>query len=188
MRTVLLVAGLLLPLVASPQEIYRWVDKDGVVHYADQPGAPNAERIDVTSFERETDEPQDSREFLYQREDEPEPEGPPYGSLTLASPTLDEVFFGTDVTVNVQVEADAELRPGDELLVFVDGARVPNVSGMGATLSNLPRGTHFVRAAIIDSAGEVLITSEQVTFHVRQQSIATPPTGPRPTPLPSRGG
>ena len=42
MRTVLLIAGLLVSLVAWPQEIYRWVDKDGLVHYADQPGAPDA--------------------------------------------------------------------------------------------------------------------------------------------------
>ena len=45
MRIALLLAGILLSLAAQPQEIYRWVDKDGVVHYADQPGAPDAKLV-----------------------------------------------------------------------------------------------------------------------------------------------
>ena len=47
MRIFLVLAGLALSLAAASQEIYRWVDKNGVVHYSDQPGSPNAELIDV---------------------------------------------------------------------------------------------------------------------------------------------
>jgi len=189
MRTALLIAGLLVSLAAAPQEIYRWVDRDGVVHFADQPGAPDAERIHVSGFERRTSEPEDTTQLLYQREPEAEPEAAPYGSLTISSPAPDEVFFGSDVTVDVQVEIDNELREGDQLLIFLDGARVPAVSGTGATLDGLSRGTHWLRAAITGPDAEVIITSPQLTFHVRQQSIATPPSAPRPTPLPRpRGG
>ena len=47
MRILLILAGLALSLAAASQEIYRWVDKNGVVHYSDQPGSPNAVLIDV---------------------------------------------------------------------------------------------------------------------------------------------
>ena len=32
MRILLILAGLALALAAASQEIYRWVDKDGIVH------------------------------------------------------------------------------------------------------------------------------------------------------------
>ena len=47
MRIALFLAGLAVTLVAHSQEIYRWVDKDGVVHYSDQPDSPDAKLIDV---------------------------------------------------------------------------------------------------------------------------------------------
>jgi hypothetical protein len=200
MRTVLLLAGLLFPLMAAPQDIYRWVDKDGIVHYADQPGAPDAELVDVGGIAREPRQPDGTATPLYQPEAEPEPAGPAYGFLRIASPAADQVFTGGDASsVSVQVETDGDLRSGDQLMIFVDGNRVPGVSGTSATLTGLTRGTHFLRAAIADANGNVVITSPQITFHTRQASIASPPTGPaisprppppgpRPTPLPSRGG
>ena len=47
MRILLILAGLALSLAAASQEIYRWVDKNGLVHYSDQPDSPNAELITV---------------------------------------------------------------------------------------------------------------------------------------------
>jgi hypothetical protein len=69
---------------------------------------------------------------------------------------------------------------------------VPEFSGLSTTLTGLTRGTHFLRAAVTDEAGSVVITSPQINFHLRQESIAQPPTGPtlrppppRPTPRPA---
>jgi len=50
MRTALFLAGMILSLAAQPQEIYRWVDKDGIVHYEDQPGAPDAKRVELVGL------------------------------------------------------------------------------------------------------------------------------------------
>ena len=47
MRILLILAGLTLSLAAASQEIWRWVDKNGIVHYSDQPDSPNAELISV---------------------------------------------------------------------------------------------------------------------------------------------
>jgi len=194
MRTALIVAGLLVSLVAQPQEIYRWVDKDGVVHYADQPGSPEAELVPYPGLGQAPPPADAEPPSLYEpeRTDQP-PVGPTYQSLRVLSPSADEVFYGGDVSVSVQLELDRDLRPGDTLVLFVDGQRDPDFSGTSTSLTGLSRGTHFVRAAVTDEFGSVVITSPQVTFHLRQASVATPATGPaikppppRPQPRPNR--
>ncbi|MDR3419415.1 MAG: DUF4124 domain-containing protein [Nevskia sp.] len=42
-------AGLLLAAAVTAQpNMYRWVDKDGHVHYGDQPGVANAQRLETS--------------------------------------------------------------------------------------------------------------------------------------------
>lgn len=192
MRIALIIAGLLIPLAAQGQEIYRWVDKDGIVHYADHPGAPGAERIPYRTLGA-GGEAADSGPGAAPSEPAAStaPPGPTYQSLRIISPTADQVFFGGGVTVPVQVELDRDLRSGDHLLVFVDGKRVADVEGLSTTLTGLDRGTHFLRTAVVDDAGSVVITSQQLTFYVRQPSVAKPPTGPNvklPRPAVKRPG
>jgi hypothetical protein len=184
MRTALIVAGLLVSLAAQPQDIYKWVDKDGIVHYSDQPGSPDAELIPTPGLGYTP--PQDAEPpELYQseRRDGP-PAGPTYRSLRILSPSQDEVFYGGDVSVSVQLELDRDLRPGDSVVVFLDGQRVAQSTGLSTTLTDLTRGTHFLRAAVTDERGSAVITSPQVNFHLRQATIATPPSGPAVSPRP----
>ena len=188
MRTALIIAGLLVSLAAQSQEIYRWVDQDGIVHYADQPGSPDAELVPYPGLDTAPSEGGAAEETASQPEEPPEetPAAPAYGSLRITSPAPDESFFGADVAVAVQVALDGELRPGDTLVVLVDGQRAADVSGLSATVTGLTRGTHFLRAAILDGTGNAVITSPQITFHIRQASTATPNTGPTLRPPPPR--
>lgn len=196
MRGMLILAGLTMSLAAASQEIYRWVDKNGIVHYSDQPGAPNAELIDViepnaydsadTSLAGSTgtvagDGGQDVA---------------PYGSLSIVSPEPDQVFFGADAVVTVAASLDGTLQPDHEVVFFVNGDRRP-ASGLSLELSNLDRGTYFLRASVLDQGGKPVVSSQQTTFHVRMPSIlspqspqapskpGTPSRPPQPTPTPT---
>lgn len=189
MRIFLILAGLAFCLAAQAQEIYRWVDKDGIVHYADQPGAPDAELVTVVepnAYEAEAA----VREAAESGEDLEEPSAvSPYESLAILQPAPDQVFFGADATVNVAVELGGTLRGDHSLMFFVNGNRRPASSPGGLELTNLARGTYFLRAAVLDQNGEQLITSQQITFHVRMPSINSPqspqaPRPARPTPRP----
>lgn len=195
MRMFLILAGLLLSLAAEPQDIYRWVDKNGVVHYADQPGDASAELVELAgpnSYESEPaaggeSSPAPSSSGGDGGGDEPLL----YESLTIVQPQPEQVFFGADVTVAVEAELGGELRGDHQVVFFVDGNRRP-ASGLGIELSGLERGTHFVRAAVLDHIGNPLIASQQISFHIRQASINSPqsPQGrpnppPRPTPRPA---
>ena len=183
MRTALILAGMLLSLAAEPQEIYRWVDKDGVVHYADQPGSPNAERVEIASSNQYEATPTD----LGFGSSSGQPQAPlPYTSLTITQPAQDQVFFGADAVITGSVELAGELQSDHSLVFFLDGNRV-TADGESVQFSNLDRGMHFLRAAILDQNGALLMQSPQVTFHVREPSIKSPqsPQAPKPPPKPA---
>jgi len=191
MRSLLVLAGLAVSLSATPQDIYRWVDKDGIVHYSDQPGSSKAELItvvepnayesaDVTPYGSPGDAPDDSAA---------DRGASPYGTLSIVSPQQDQVFFGADATVSAQVDMRGTVQPDDTLVFFLNGERRP-ASGNSLELAGLDRGTYFLRASILDQNGKPVATSNQVTFHVRQPSILSPqspqaPKPPKPTPKPT---
>jgi hypothetical protein len=189
MRILLILAGLTLSLAAQPQEIYRWVDKDGQVHYSDQPGAANAERVilvDPNSYEQESSDLGPGAATAGGGAEEPEES--PYTSLAIVQPTPDQAFFGADATVTAAVDLGGTLRSDHTLVFFVNGNRRTADGGLGLEITGLERGTHFLRASVLDQNGNPVITSQQITFHIRSPSINAPrsPQAPRPTPPPSR--
>ena len=201
MRIALFLAGFAMALVAQSQEIYRWVDKNGVVHYSDQPDSPNAELINViepNAYEAQEQAPESGAGDTSSEPEEDEPEVSPYASLSIVSPTPDQVFFGADAVVNVAADLQGTLRPDHTVVFFLNGNR-KQVDGLSTDYSGLARGTYFLRVSIMDGAGRPVITSQQTNFHVRQPSINSPqsPTAPpkptppkpvpKPTPRPSNG-
>ncbi len=196
MRILLILVGLTLSLAAASQEIWRWVDKNGTVHYSDQPDSPNAKLIDViepNAYEGEAATPGSSASASGSAEEDSEPSDSPYGSLSIVQPEPDQVFFGSDATVSVEAELEGTLRSDHSVVFFLNGSRRP-ASGLGMELSGLARGTYTLRASVLDENGKPVITSAQSTFHVRQASTQNPQTPvparpqlprPRPTPLPT---
>lgn len=47
-RSLLLAVSLLVAAAVHAGELYRWVDKDGVVHYGDAPGSVDAEQLKIS--------------------------------------------------------------------------------------------------------------------------------------------
>ena len=198
MRSILILAGLAVSLAAASQDIYRWVDKDGVVHFADQPGSDSA--VLIKTVEPNTMDPAEESSAAAavstgSGEDEPPPEEvAPYRTLAIVSPTPDQVFFGGDAVVTASAELDGTLRPDHSVVFFLNGNR-HEASGLSMEFPDLERGSYFLRASILDQAGRPVLSSQQISFHVRQPSINSPqspqarpparPTPPRPTPTPT---
>jgi hypothetical protein len=196
MRSLLILAGLAITFVASAQEIYRWVDKDGVVHFSDQPGSDNAVLIKViepNSFENEDSGGDGSGAGAATATEQPStPDFPPYRGLFISSPAADQVFFGADAVVTATAELDGTLNPDHSVVFFLNGERRDS-EGLSMEFANLARGTYFLRASVLDENGKPVISSSQTTFHVRQPSINSPqspqaprPQPPRPVPAPVR--
>jgi hypothetical protein len=188
MRSILILAGLAVSLVAASQDIYRWVDKDGVVHFSDQPGSDSA--VLIKTVEPNTMDAAESSSVAASTggdEDEPPAEEvAPYQRLSIVSPTPDQVFFGGEAVVSATAELDGTLRPDHSVVFFLNGNRHA-AQGLSMDFQDLERGSYFLRASILDQAGRPVLSSQQISFHVRQPSINSPqsPQAPaRPSPLP----
>jgi len=180
MRQVI-VLGITALLVANTapaaEEVYRWVDEDGVVHYSDQP-EPGAEKVLIQSApapgtrlpERpaatagSTGESQaaseDSRTFSY-------------ASLAVAQPAAEETLWNIGGTLDVTLELQPALRPGHRLRVYFDG-EATEASGTRFTLDEVYRGAHNLQAEVVDANDNVMIRSQPSRFYVQQTSVANP--------------
>ena len=187
MRTALFLAGMLLSLAAQPQEIYRWVDKDGIVHYADQPGAPDAKLVEMAGLNIYEAQPAEADGGATANE---QPQLLIYDSLVIVQPAPDQVFFGADASVQITAELGGTLQPDHTVAFFMNGNRVLGSNGLSAQLSNLSRGTYLLHATVLDRNGAPVVSSQTVTFHVRQPSVNAPQSPqnrppPKPAPQPA---
>jgi hypothetical protein len=158
-------------------ETYKWVDAQGQVHYSDRPppeGAQEVQLIPAQTFRA----PAAAR-----------PAAPAtktgntsvaYSQFDIRTPQTGEVVSNTSGKVNVQVRLEPELQPGHSILIYLDGKRVDGIPKTGSEfpLSNVSRGEHQLVAVVADTAAKSVISTDPVSFVVRQKSVAKPPQGP----------
>jgi hypothetical protein len=158
--------------VASAATVYKWVDEDGVTHFSDQPHE-NAQKVELKA----------PQTFSAPKPSAPSrskapPTGPTdkaYTSCGMAEPTADQVYQNTD-TVSASTSVLPTMRPGDTVVVTMDGAPVPGVPANGGafTISPVDRGEHTIQMVVKDPSGNTVCSSTSVTFHVRQPSLQSP--------------
>jgi hypothetical protein len=171
---------------AQGATLYRWVDEQGVVHFSDRP-MPGAEKVEVPPAQSIPA----PRVPAPRRAPAPEePQGPVYSRVAIVQPVPEQSFVNTGFApVEVAAAIEPRLQPGHQLWFYLDGQRLENVPTQArSTTVEVGRGTHTVAVRVVDQNGRELVTSEPVTFYVRQTSIQQPPRGPLPVPLPRPGG
>lgn len=166
------------PAAAQTQTAWRWVDKDGVVHYSDQP-QPGATRVELQRSQTQqapaaSPEPGGSRPAPPAA---PAPEPP--ATCAITSPVADQVFVAVEsVTISYTAPAGGTAR------LLLNGQAVQRVaSGTAFVVSPISRGTWSAVVAI-EGAGESGTQTCQtapVAFYVRQPSVINRPP-PRPQP------
>lgn len=178
MRTALYVFLALAALPAfAGQTVWKWVDEKGVTHFSDQP-VPGATKMELNSSSRSSAEPAPSSYT-------PPPQtarsaGPAYSRFVIESPQQDESIVNTGGKVSVRLATTPAISAGHNVSLYLDGARVEDFPAYATAhdLSDVPRGTHTLKAVVSDQQGSVLQESPTTTFHVRQESVAKPPVGP----------
>lgn len=182
MRTVLLLIGLLaLPVVApvhAGQTVWKWVDSNGVTHFADTP-VPGATKVEISGGNRDS-RPTPTYPSSSLPTQQPVNTGPSYRTFEISKPVSDQNFINTGGQVTVNVRIDPALQPGHQLALLLDGQRVEGFprNALQYDLKGVPRGTHTAAAQVQDSRGTRLQETAAVTFYVRQESVASPPVGP----------
>lgn len=180
MRWIPVVLLMCCALGAQAEEVWRWVDDNGVVHYSDRP-RPGAERVELNPAQTYTPPPAPVRPARPQSE-QPDPAAAPgYTGLRVISPAAGETLWNIGGQLNVQLDVQPGLAPGHTLRVTLDGQRVETPAGATQfTLNEVYRGEHTISASVMDAQGRELVASEPVTFYVQQASLQNPNRPPSP--------
>lgn len=169
-RLLTAVALILLAGVALAQA-YRWVDKDGVVHYSDRP-EPGAEEVQLPEY-RPSSAPtapvsRPTRRDEAAASDANQPFS--YQSLTVAAPASEQTLWNIEGVLNVSLALQPALQSGHRIRVYFDG-NPRMVSGTSFQLEEVYRGAHNLQAEVIDQTGKLMIRSEPSRFYVQQNAI-----------------
>jgi hypothetical protein len=172
-------ALLMVLLVTAPlsAEIYRVVDKDGNVIYTDQPPDDGSEPMDLPELsviQSDTPEAAADEDGTLQKEESAEPKAAElrkmYGDFRILQPQDEETFWGTANQVTVSWGGTAPLQPGMTVRLIVDGSPV-DVTGKDSVSLRLDRGEHVVRVELFSGGKRPFLTTQPVTFYVKQASI-----------------
>lgn len=164
-------------LSLSAQEVYKWVDENGVTHYSDQP-VPGAERVRIETrpSPRSSAPRTPSRAPLSAPPGNRQPaqnEPFSYQSLSFTQPAAEQTLWNIGGTLTVRLSLQPGLRSGDQLRLYFDG-EARTVNGLQVQLDEVWRGTHNLQAEVVDANGELMIRSEPLRFYVQQTSVLNP--------------
>lgn len=161
-------------LPAFARDVYKWTNEEGVVIYSDtyQEGA---ERIRVDSGRRVPAPRSSGEEGSAQPGSDDEAEAITYESLEIIQPADDTTIRSNEGMVAVGLSLSPALGQGHEVKIIVNGTELEGgMKGTQFTLNNLTRGTHSLQTRVVDAEGNALITSNLISFHLRQASIIKP--------------
>lgn len=178
MRWIWLVLLCAWAVVAQAEEVWRWVDENGVVHYSDRP-RPGAEKIELRGAQTYRAPAMPPR-----RAEEPagadEDSAPGYSGFRIVAPAQGETLWNIGGELSVQLEVQPSLAPSHRVRVYLDGQlREDSPQATQITLAEVYRGEHQLRAVIVDPQGREVAATEDVTFYVQQASLQNP-NRPRP--------
>jgi len=170
MRTLLLAILLLLPQLGTAQ-IYKTTDGDGNVSYSDTPPASGpSEQVKL----RETNstpapemvEPAPS----YSDPAEDTEEGAEY-SVSISSPANETTIPMGPGNFSITASIEPALSQGALLQLYVDGSPSGNPQSSNSwTLTNVFRGAHDLKVAVVSNRGDPLAESEAVRVYVLRPS------------------
>lgn len=173
-RTLLPLLSLMLPLsVLAEGEIYRVVDKDGNVTFTDQRPSAEAQAMDLPELsviETVDPPPADTGSAV----EEIKPPTPRelrrmYSDFRITQPRQEETFWGTGNTVVVAWGSSQPMLPDLSVRLYVDG-QAEDVAGSGSVTLTLDRGEHTVYAELLDARNRRIVTTDTITFFVKQHS------------------
>ena len=173
-------------VVLAGATVYKWTDEDGVVHYSDQPHA-NAEKLSVKSAQTFKEAGMSYGGGYDAAPANPSSTRPAatadhtYQGCAVVQPADDQNFANLDA-LNIVVQTDPVIKPGDRIFVSLDGQPINNGAPTGGqfTLTPVDRGTHTLQAQVRSPDGTIVCQTPSITFHVHQPSIQNPVNPVRP--------
>ncbi|MCH1919537.1 DUF4124 domain-containing protein [Shewanella sp. A3A] len=155
--------------------IYKWVDKDGKVHYSDEPH-PNAEVVQLN------ENTQNSVTIPAPKPLNITPAAAPATTeqqsryqLSITSPQQEATIRSNAGDLTVAVNVEPQLASGHQLQLFIDGVAATELQAAGIfQLHDIDRGEHQIEAKVVLQNGKVLASSSATTFFMHQAGLIQP--------------
>jgi hypothetical protein len=169
----LLILLLLLASFSLQAELYKGVDEEGNVYFTDKE-IPNAEKIPMrmpTSIQMP--KPEQKVETTEQPAAETS-----YTEFQIIQPANDATIRDNsgNVSVSLALTPDLNLAAGHTISVSIDGK--PASKGgksLKVRLLNIDRGSHTIKASILNKLGKTIKTSNSVTIHLKRKGLSAAP-------------
>lgn len=175
---------LLAPAVASAV-ICKTVDSDGVVGYTDVPVAECAQPLKLPEYSRYAPRPIEQAAPNNATASGSVQRFERYQSMNIVQPQGGATVRSNDGSVGVVIALQPELQTGHRVALYLDGSALSDTfDGLSIQLSNVNRGTHSLRARVLDPSGRALIESPAVRFTLRKLGLNDPGNNPPPPPPP----
>lgn len=157
--------------IAAQAEVYKSVDSEGNIIFSDTP-TENSEKVRLPPIMTYSAPKPAMRESASDQKDA-KVDNNHYDSLVITEPLAEAAIRDNTGTVSMVVKSEPALRAelGHRIQFVLDGVpqQTPGLA-MGATLSNLDRGSHTLSAQIQSADGTVLISASPVTIFVHRFS------------------
>jgi hypothetical protein len=157
-------------------DVYRLVDESGNVSYSDQ-SHPNATLIEIEALPTYTPIISKGTPNINRSTTDGATAVPVY-KIAILSPANDQAFWESSGTVEVKIQVEPELNQnrGDLIKVVLDGKQAGDLqSNTLISLTNIDRGSHSLKVTVVSSKGELLASSEQISFQLHRRSIINQP-------------
>ena len=167
----------LAPFAGQAAVVYKWTDPDGLVHYSDQP-VPGAEKIFTSTSSTNGATSAAGRTGANAGASGPKKAAPPalaYDRFAITSPVQEQTFFG-DESIGVHLALEPGLKPEQTITWHLNGKELDD-QGTAATQFTLPhldRGTYAIAATITDQKSGSSLSTDSISFFVRQPSALSP--------------
>jgi len=160
--------------------VYKTVGPNGQILFSDKP-QPDAQAIEVQPAQTYTPAPMPP---AGDKKGTPpgKAAGIAYSRLSVSAPKNNEAVRANDGNLTVELSLEPALQSEHQIVLQLDGQKAASTSSTEIVLQNIERGTHLLRAEVVDAKGKALIRSQTIRFHVLRRALGPP----RPAPLPSK--
>jgi Domain of unknown function (DUF4124) len=183
-----LIAVLLVVMASSAiakDEVYKWVDDKGVVHYTDKPPAKNATPAKLPPLQtyKEGTTPNLNK---YAKPVAPGATGAAAAggavNVEIVTPSREETFRGGERVVPIAVVVTPQIGAGQRLIYLLDGSPASQpTTDTSFALTGVERGQHTVSVTLVGEAGDEIASSNGVTFYMQPPTVdKAAPAKPKP--------
>ena len=155
-------------------EMYKWVDKDGNISYADQPPFKGAQKLDAPDLTTvAAPEVPEKTAASTDTEESKRKKTTSYTYLKIISPEHDATIRNNEgnFSISMTIKPALDTKHGHYFSVLMDGKTVQDkIYVSSASLTNIDRGTHNISVAVKNENGKILRKSKGITVHLHRQS------------------